>query len=272
MARRRFRQDAFSLFSFQDVITSVIGILLLISLLLVVSLSVQSLATTEASELNPSDTDYIGDAQLALTERKLRAEIQELEEEVKRRMYAQGSALGSIDELEKNIREKKAAMEIIVADIEQKKEKLGQLRRNYDSEFGPLVKKRDALIDEVNNLVEAARRPREKTRVRYIFEEGENDSPVLIEIRGGKILIQTLSGTQKPIPYSGAVHFKKALSGVLDDLPDGKYHLLFLVHPSIVHDFDLLWGALVDVAIRKNFSFGYEPLAENDIVIEDISD
>jgi hypothetical protein len=247
MGRRRKREDApLSLFSFQDIMACLTGILILVSLLLAIdglSDTVQATPGTGAPT-EPQDA--------ARTAEQLREEIATLARTLDERKGGIEVSSAEVELLED--RERRMALEA---------ERTRKVIEDREAELARRVRERDAAAQSSAALREQlsaakARADEQSLRERVRFRPGAqySKSPVFVEATPRGLVVGELDASLVPrlvarLDDPGA---ENRLVGALGSrMPDTSY-LVFVVRQDAIPRFE----ALRDAMIRKGFEVGWQ--------------
>jgi hypothetical protein len=247
MGRRRKREDApLSLFSFQDIMACLTGILILVSLLLAIdglSDTVQATPGTGAPT-EPQDA--------ARTAEQLREEIATLARTLDERKGGIEVSSAEVELLED--RERRMALEA---------ERTRKVIEDREAELARRVRERDAAAQSSAALRERlsaakARADEQSLRERVRFRPGAqySKSPVFVEATPRGLVVGELDASLVPrlvarLDDPGA---ENRLVGALGSrMPDTSY-LVFVVREDAIPRFE----ALRDAMIRKGFEVGWQ--------------
>lgn len=192
MASRRGSTDAFSLFAFQDIITSVTGIMLLITLLFSLELTRKKVPTADLDESTTSET----------TEKNIR----ELEESItsllsvsdKNQAFMEKAAslpASEIASLEKTLRERLAALQALEAEISSSTRQLDLETSRQSEMIGEMrTKTLSSLETEIKRLQEEIQTTSQSARVVYNPDPGATKSAWLIDLGEERIQVFPMDG------------------------------------------------------------------------------
>ena len=255
MGRRRNQASApISLFSFQDLITSLSGILILLVLLMAIEIA--------AGKLDESQTDSKAES-MSGSLRDLRASVASLSSDVADLKVKVGagvtlSAVEVVSQLTKAEREN-AELAAALSRLQAENAVLGResksTRTNVESSSPDLI----ALESRVEALRESVARAEADKKTFYIPEEGSAKSPVIVECSATKIRVGYIGRPELPIEFAsddaGISAFDKHLRRYSTD----KEYLVFMIKPSGVRIFYSLTVAARD----RGFEIGYDALEED---------
>jgi hypothetical protein len=267
MARSRRRSGArVSFFAFQDIITSVSGILIIIVLLMV-------LMVEEAPPGEGKGSPHAGSAQRLAG---VTAALDQIREDIKK---FQAVLKGLItaprpEEIQKEIKLLEEEIAKLEAQVKEKNihvdfhvmppsEQAGELadakaiNQAIDKELAGKTDERDKLLDLKRELEADISKARNNVFI-TAGNPDDNKTPAIL-IVSGKGLEQFSIGKNEPEASHDAAATPaafKQLLGALD--PAGKY-VLFYIKPSGIQ----LFGQLLEEVRKTQFAVGYDALAEN---------
>ncbi len=254
--RRRKAQNPFSLFSFQDIVTGLCGIIIFFVLVMLVDLVMQREAPTMADEdpaLLVDDTRESMRREIV----ELSARLQVLKEATRRLILATGE---------------KAAPDVearLVAEMNEKEKEVAALLSQIMDLRARVAKARDAdaesrrkvaEMEKTRRLLEERLAKLKKTKgVTLIPERGEFKAPIFVVCgRGGIEVLRPVAKEQyrKWYPYGD---MESGLSAELSVLDRTTHTVILLIRPSGISRMD----ALVKIVKGLGFSCGRDPLEED---------
>lgn len=257
MGRRKKASAPFSLFAFQDIITSVTGIILLITMLLAIEL-VQNLNRADAAPQEEKSSQVAQMLRHAVSEST--AEMVRLQKILDETTTIRFDA----DSLRRKLAEMKAAageMELQNEQIQTTQEKI-DVRRTQQSlnakdlspeAIGNLVKEQEAIAQQIATM-------KESNRVIFNRPAGAAKTPWLVELNESSILAAEMGLAQSPQSFATADTF---LQWVQDQERDSRYFVL-LVKPTTIETFSTIRKALQD----RHFDVGYDLLPSDKTAID----
>ena len=257
MRRRSKNSTPMSLFSFQDIITAITGILILLALVLALSVIIQGApAVVEVIKADSSRVAY-RDSLMAEVE-LLQNQSKELQEEsstwssatpteLSNKLSATANAVDQLsDEIAKAKGKKQSVEDSLVdskADTEAAK-KLAQIQL-----LEKQIKKSSA---ELAALMSS-------NRVVYNFRN-TTKTPWLVEISGGKILAAKVGTTGVPRSFDSVTRFNQFANG----RPSSEQYFVLVVKPSGSEDSNLIRTYLSS----ENMDIGIELIGEDQVAID----
>lgn len=254
---KRRRDNPISLFSFQDVITGLCGIMVLLVLLVIVDIATGRIAPQKSRERQvPVETDD--------EKEKLLREIDTLEKRL--------AALKDESRLLIVATSEKAAPEVrerLVSELDERQREAAALlsqvedlrirvfaARNADAES---IKK-IAEMDRIRGILETKLAKMKKTKgITLIPEWGEYKIPVFIVCgRGGVEILRPL-GKSTLRKWVGFGDIEDGLRAELSSLDTTTHTVIIMIRPSGVSRMD----ALVELVKGMGFSYGRDPLEED---------
>ncbi|MEO2035402.1 MAG: hypothetical protein ABGZ35_25265 [Planctomycetaceae bacterium] len=244
----------FSLFAFQDIITSVTGIMILITMLLALELVHNKANSPEVKTTEIADTV---DQAVLQNER----EIERLEQ-----IIDQGADVIRFDSetLRKRIEElRKASSELQLQNASLENELASaETRQSQLDEQAQLISP-ETLV-ELQQELETARRELQKLKSsnRVIFNrpQGESKTPWLLEIEAGSIKVAEVEKSAKPLKFATPEDF----SGWASRQDSGSIYFVLLLKPSGVR----IFGDLRETLQNDEFDIGYDLLAADQQAID----
>lgn len=271
MSRRGRSVAAISLFAFQDIITSVCGIVIVIVLLLAIELTnTRSVPDSTQKQMAAEVVDT--SAELL----RLQREIDELtrQTEANDALISRSGQLSSV-EIERRsgtlsqdlarLQEQLAAARMKAAELEQQTAQA----KVRDASTADQKRELAALEAELQKLKEELRQEQDSSRVRFAFPRGEERTGVLAVVSNEQILVGPIDQPTVKERFAGAA----ILPGYADASRDflkwvranqrGGY-VLVLIRPSGT----VLWDSLQDDLRSTGVSFGFDLIDESEDVFE----
>lgn len=261
MARRRKSNAAFSLFAFQDIITSVTGIMILVTLMLALEL----LQRTENSP--PTRTRELIE--------EIQATLQEVQQEIERLESQQQSSDPSLQELavldaetlKRKLEQISARRQSLTQDINELIED-AQETTQREQEVNEEARRRQPELAELERMRRELEQTREKLEQlqdsnRVVFnrpQDAGNRTPWLVEFTGSEILVAELGVSQAPLRFSSESEF---LQWVRQKNPSSNF-LVLLVKPNSVEQYD----GVVDELLDRRFPYGVNLLNSEQTAID----
>ena len=193
MARREEDTSAISLFSFQDIITSITGIMFLVVLLLVL-IMLTSHEPTAQTEQPESEENREMLAQIATLQKQLEdmknVQISVDEELKKLRQLSPEAVEAKIKELEKKLQQKAQEIQDAIKELEKDQAQLEELEnkvKKINKELAPKQEKLQKLENERKNLENQIKKKKaeieqKKKMMEFSIDNNTNKIPVLVEI------------------------------------------------------------------------------------------
>ena len=254
--KRRSTGNPFSLFSFQDIITGLCGIIIFFVLIMLVDLVMQREAPTVAEKEPAIPVEDSRDA-LRREIAELQTRLAELKETTQRLILALGNTPAPDVEAkliaEMTEKEKEAAA--ILSQLIDLRMRVAKAR-DADAEN----RKKVAAMEKTRRLLEERLAKLKKTKgVTLIPERGEFKAPVFVICgRGGIEVLRPLlrEPYRKWYPYGD---MESGLSEELEQLDRTTHTVILLIRPSGITRMD----ALVKIVKELGFSCGRDPLEED---------
>lgn len=247
MSTRRRSNPPISLLSFQDIITSVAGVMIFLALIMALQLVVQ---TTEASpseatsQLNAQLEDALAAAEDDM--RALQREARDIAAALQRRAGETTITLAS----------KQSALEREIAGLRQDVAELAgdesrsKQRRN---EAASRAAKNAKVDEKLNKLLRKNRQTQEKidelraeNRLIYVPQPGSGKKAWLMQVSGDAILAAEAGESAEPIPFPGSSIAQQLVAAErwARKLDGRRNYLVLIVKPSGVDVFDTLLARL----------------------------
>lgn len=259
--RRRRAASPFSLFSFQDIITSVTGIIVLITLLLsleLVARTAASKSTARPASISAENSERLKDlaAQIDNLSVALRRRAELLE--IVARLDASDPASAK-EAIERQIKDLAAMLEQLEG---QERTLSSNQRQDHESELAELLAHIEDLRRE-NSELEDAVQHRQSTRiVKYNPNASSSKSPWLVDLERDAIRVGRLddSASAASFPYKGTEFTTWASRQ--DKATD---YFVLLVRSSAIDDFVRIQEELQS----RGFDIGFDLLADDEVVFQD---
>jgi uncharacterized small protein (DUF1192 family) len=266
MGRRGRSGSPFSLFSFQDIITCVSGIIILITLILAVELAqrTQARPVASAAEVAEDIRESIAatQAEIARLEAELQARSSRVreaatqhEELLKAELFAVNQQVESLkselDELEKKRRRVAAEHQRVQArrfDQQQASGDLGQAEQ------------------EVKNLEDKLEQLQQSDRPMYNARTADGKQVWLVQVEADRVLIARAGAPGRPerLAHSGSLFSGSPFAKWLQQRLRSSDFLFFLVRPDGIEAFDVLEEA----ARSGRFAYGFDLLGEEQVAVD----
>lgn len=246
--RRRGNDDPVSLFSFQDIITTLSGVLILLVLIMAIQVAAQKSATAKSAPEESNDP--------------LTAHVDKLEDD-----------LGKVREI---IAATKAdpvqvARDLVARELELKSRESNhvaaerelfvlkeQLKRK-SSHLSAASQNAARIAAELERVIAYNADIRVRNNVYFIPEVGIQKKPVLIECSESGLKCGVLGDPANVLKIAAGSDLQGGLRGYLRGLSKEKHHIVFLVKPSGVSGYDETSPVVRDAG----FDMGSEPIGES---------
>jgi hypothetical protein len=278
----RLRRDASpraSFFSFLDIITSVTGVLILVTLLLSTDLGG---LTPEPTGATPSD----GDESLKTA---LQAQAQvEAQNALLRRLIAAAAAAGSLPELQAQVVASKRELESLESSVANTAVRTISLRNGQKQqdatlgidEFRARLSARRASLASLEQTNEVFRATAVDLGARIVSassrlsraralsgqswlrpDNGSAKVPQVILVSGSGVEFKPLNNEQTPSSWPPA-SAERGFSSFCRDLDSTSQYVVFLIRPSGID----LFQELVQIARQRGLDVGYDAIAEHQVI------
>jgi hypothetical protein len=260
--RRRASGTPVSFFAFQDIITSVTGILILVTLLLCLDLITVPASATQATAKTPAtlpDPVQLA-AQIAEAERRqpvLRQQVDDFQHLLEESgTISPLAARDELPQLRQQVEQASRGNDEAVLHLRQEKSRLETAeaelrRRNVEA---------DTLTAEATKAGAEAKKAAKAAPIVALHGNGSGKRSIIVECRGGdQMNVATLSPDSTLIAEpSWRGGGQKALLRWASSLSSRRDYFLLMVRPDGVHDADTAIAALREAG----FDVGWEPVAE----------
>ena len=257
MGRRKRASVPFSLFAFQDIITSVTGIILLITMMMAVEL-VQNLTRAEAAPQEQKSTQVASQLRQAVSEGVAEADrLQKILDETTTIRFDADSLRRRLEQLQA------AAIELESQNdqIQSTQQKIDARREQQKEEAKELTPEAIAsLLSEQKAVAEQIAAMRQSNRVIFNRPEGAAKAPWLVELNETSIVAAEMGQVRVPQTFSTTDEF---LQWVASQDRNSQYFVL-LVKPSSIDTFSAVRKELQD----RQFDVGYDLLRSDQTAID----
>lgn len=262
MARRKKHSAAFSLFAFQDIITSVTGIMILVTLILALELTERIEAHHAPAQASIDEIEETVQATRELARKA--GENQDLIDELKKNLKAgreriSGSAgydpsalknqLGNSLQINADL---EGEIEVLERDLAQAMQDLGHVQTQQAASTD-----RDEALNLQQRIVALNKQLQElraSNRVIYNPTKGDAKKPWLVEIAKGTIRVAEAGLQAAPIRFDSPVEFEQWLG----TMNANDVYFVILPKPSGIDEF----LAIRQLIKTKGFDRGYDLLTE----------
>ena len=269
MSKRKKTLTSFSLFAFQDIITSVCGIIVLVTLILTLELSIRVTATKTGSALSKDNYDElklaVGNAETRLNE-------------LRGKLDSERKVLGNIpwnlrqvtvEDLEREITENLNKIEELKTANETLSQKQTELHEELDKRETLVQVKRkqiDQLRDQIGSLEteldqvrEEARSQGESTTIVYSSRDATR-KPYLVDISGTEIKATLIDSSDRDSRTFQGKDCSDDFIGWAKTKNPSKYYYVFVIRPSGIETGNKIEYFLTDLG---PFRFGIDLIAED---------
>lgn len=236
----------FSLFAFQDAITSVCGVVVLITLLLALSLAKRVMSEAETTEVAKSKVDEVRSKV-----EELRSNLEELDARVDESLDPETLGVGlSVSEVKARLANARRRLD----DAREESERLEELLES--------LKEKEKTFPELEARVEEIRRKIEETLNRaretaeevfdsqrsavYAFSDSVREKPWYVEVAGSKIVAHGSTNDTEAKTFDSPFAFTKWAT----TRPAGSEYFVLIVRPSGAKNFDFIVFELEEASYR----------------------
>ena len=257
MGRRKGNSVPFSLFAFQDIITSVTGIILLITMMMAVEL-VQNMQRAASAPQEQKSSAVEGTLRGAIEENT--QEITRLERSLEETTTIRFDAdalrrrLANLSEATAELEKQATRIEVTQREIDQRKTELAEKAKELSPEAI------EALAEEQRKIAQQIEAMRQSNRIIFNRPEGAAKSPWLVELSGDRILAAEMGASRPPQSFPDAAEFL-TWAGRQNA---GALYFVILIKPESIETFDLLQKELQD----RQFEVGFDLLTADQTAID----
>ncbi|MCA9124125.1 MAG: hypothetical protein H6822_30330 [Planctomycetaceae bacterium] len=269
MSRRGQNGVAFSLFAFQDIITSVTGIMILVTLILALEL-VQQMESSPSQRTKEVVQD-INAAVTSVTEldaavARNQARIAELQDRLTQGASRIGDVAGfdqravqqDVSDMEQMDDRLAKELQELAAQVEQTTHQQKKLNEERDQKVDPeAVQKK---LDDLKKKKEDLEKLKSSNRIIFNPTEGDAKVPWLVEITGTSISVAKTGVTAPPtIHATGA-----AFAAWAQQLDKSRDYFVLLVKPDGIENYELVRASIT----RMGFDVGFDLLNSDQNAID----
>ena len=261
MSRRRRQSNPISLFSFQDIITSVTGILILLAILLAISVITQNNAPAVENTL--VDVSSLIAAQSALQQ-----EVTQMETRVAETQQRVNSWIGSSpEELERHKNSIEAAIQVMETDLKTSEAKVTASSAELKQQtLNPKLNADLAKAAQIKQQLEQAKQDLSQlesgNKIVYNFRDSSR-AAWLVQISKGAILAGSRGASVAPSSFKSVKDFLQ----FANKLPESEKYFVLIVRPSGLSMYDAIKEKLDDM----DADVGTDLIAEDQVVVDPVS-
>jgi vacuolar-type H+-ATPase subunit I/STV1 len=257
MGRRKINSVPFSLFAFQDIITSVTGIILLITMMMAVELVQNMQRAASAPQEQKSSA----------VEQTLRGAIEENSQEIVRleRLLEETTTIRfDADALRRRLANLSAA----TAELEKQTTRIEATQQEIEQRTAELAKQSkdltpeavEELAQEQREMAQQIEAMRQANRVIFNRPEGAAKTPWLVQLNADGILAAEMGARGAPQTFASAAGFLTWVGGQ----NNGAIYFVILVKPDSIETF----AALREELQGRQFEVGYDLLRADQTAID----
>lgn len=271
MSKRKKTLTPFSLFAFQDIITSVCGIIVLVTLLLTLELSTR-VVSADLKVFSREDSD-----ELKAALENAEARLKDAEE----KLQSERAVLGNVpwelrkvtvEELEQEITDRQNELEKLKRGNESLAQKHSEMREELNKKqkrdeetkkrIGSLRNQIAQLETELNSKRQEAEQNGESTTIIYSSRDSMR-KPYLVDISGSEIKATLISteGNDSRV-FQGTGYSRDFITWAKEKDPS-KYYYVFVIRPSGMEVSSMIRHVLTD---NGPFRLGIDLIAEDQII------
>lgn len=257
---RRKKQNKFSLFAFQDIITSVTGIVIFITLLMSLELIQRhpKLAQADSAELIKQLKQQLVQAQQAsqMLQQQIDAQNQALSSDAFLDATSLKQKLADAEALQQQASENKLSILDQKAKAEQRLNNASQTvaKREQDAKEIQKLKKEIAHKSEQLKKLEDGKR--------LVFRPAQNTPKTqwLVDIAEQNVQVARMGVKSKPLKFGSYQQFQNWVSGLSSSVD----YCMLLLRPDAAKSYDEVFQMLD----QRGISFGYDAIDQDKIVID----
>ena len=236
----------FSLFAFQDAITSVCGVVVLVTLLLALALTQRVVSESEANTVAKSKVDEVRDQV-----EKLRSDLDELNARVEETAAVDSAGVGkSLAEVKAQLANAKRRLDGAQEESARLDRKLEELESQKES-FADLEKRIDELKRQTAKTLEKAEETAKEEfdsqeSAVYAFSDAVREKPWYVEVSGSKLVAHGSVDDSEALTFDSPFAFAKWAS----TRPSGSEYFVLIVRPSGARNFEFAVAELESAGYR----------------------
>lgn len=272
---KKNKNEPFSLFSFQDIITCVTGIMLFIVLLVTLQLVVKKVEVISSSKADKGQVEHLRQklAQMITEKKKIEQWLERSHVEIMKLLEVTPNELPKkmdkltqhnsylvkrIRPLEEECRNLQREIEVKEAALEEDKHNLAQLEKR-SAKLLTQRTRQDEKVKELKGQI-AKKKERESNLVDLSVSRRDDKAPIIVQCSDAKIKVKTRGGKIRVFKTSGQ-HLSPMITQLMNFLKtrsSSREYLAVLLKPSAAGYF----GRLHIMATLFSFDVGFEPFPE----------
>lgn len=268
MSRRGRNKSKFSLFAFQDIITSVTGIMVLVTLVLALELIQRK--ESSAQERSKQIIDQV--AEVTGSIEHIQKDIEQTQQEIERlrqvlarkRQDAIDLATHDVERIRQRVGDLRRIQTDLERELEELARQLAKIRESNEDAKHTNATVSPAQIERLEQQLADTRDQLERIKKSkgpiYAPNPGESRSPWLIQISANKIMVAQVGKSARPSEFGNLAAF----AGWLRGQSHRSDYFMLLVKPDGVKLFDQLRKLLK----QQRFDVGYDVLSEKESAID----
>lgn len=261
--RRRQGVPPISFFSFQDILTSVAAIILVITLLLALELLSRSFKRPALTAI-PMSLPNLELSSLNQQVESLKAAIQDVDQRIKFAAANDMQSLrGKINKVEDALKVETQKAGTLQAEKQQIEQSINDLQTQSENKQGKKT------ISELQQSIAASKLAIEKikSQINIDFSRGNSRNGYLADVRGDRITLFLMANGQNIHEVRGSLltSASEGFSSWIKKLPKDNRYVLFVIRPSGA----TTWNSLYKIAERDCSQFAVELAGESKGILLD---
>ena len=261
MARRSRTHPQMSLLAFQDIITAVTGIVIVMVLMLILELPEHNSGSPPSS-----DTPPLAELQTQLAD--VHEQIEQLKEQARRAAETTGTlAENSPEDIDREIRQLQAQREQLERDLRQAEQNSRDLRqraaRDASGQQASLQRQLEALRRRIAALEQQLKEEQASQRPLYQMPGSMRQEGWLAVVEQRQIQVAPIGRAARPVTFRGTEAAALFISWLEREQHQRSYFLL-LIRPDGPRVFDELEAALA----RRKVTFGFDAVGQQDELLD----
>lgn len=249
--RRRGADDPVSLFSFQDIITTLSGVLILLVLIMAIQIAAQKTVSAKSAVEESNDP--------------LKERIEQLAADLVKVRELTLNAKPDAVQQARDLIAKESELSARNSDLDaatRELNKLQELLKTRMQLLGTKGQQAAALAEDLEKALEYNADMRVKNNVYFIPEVGFQKAPVLLQCVDSGYIVGILGEPKSVVTIKAGALLGTKLRRHLATFDQARHHIVLLVKPSGATAYD----DAVEAVKQARFDFGSEPIGETIIV------
>ncbi len=260
MKYRRGRRNTFSLFSFQDIITSVTGIMILITLMMAVDLIQrhEKSPRVHTAQLSERLKDQLAQTLNAINQLKEKIELQN-QETLPDGFLDESILENKLSEIQDSRKRADNDSEEIIQVKLTTDHGLVELKKK-EAEQQPDMEELEKVKKEVAQKTGKIKKLQQGKRLIYNPVKGASKTPWLVDVTDSTVTVARLGVVSTPQNFSNYLDFEQWISR----LSPASNYCMVVLRPSSAKSYEKIF-IMLD---RQNLQYGYDAIGDKETVID----